>query len=61
VTPLLARARLTANLPFIADGLETDPRISELLARLVDETPCRELTFALDSSFMALLRGSGWT
>ena len=56
VAPLLVQARLTANLPFVADGLEDDPRIGALVQRLTREVPCAELTFAPDAAFVALLR-----
>ncbi len=55
--PLVAKARILANLPFIAEGVESDPRIESLLARLSHAAPCLELTFAPDPSFIELLRG----
>jgi hypothetical protein len=57
VEPLLARARLLANLTFVAEALEQDPRIAALIDRLTDDIPCAELTYALDPSFMRILRG----
>ena len=54
--PLIAQARLAANLPFITEGLEQDERIPTLVAALAGRIPCAELTFALDTGFVALLR-----
>jgi hypothetical protein len=56
VGALEARARLAANLPFLAEGLERDERTALLLDRWVREVPCRRLTFAPDPSFVSLLR-----
>jgi hypothetical protein len=53
---LRAGARLAANLPFVADAIERDDRVAQLVDRLVREVPCRELTFAPDPSFLDLLR-----
>jgi hypothetical protein len=57
VDMLVARARLVANLTFIADAVEKDERIAPLLDRITRSVPCSQLTFALDSSFVELLRG----
>lgn len=54
---LIARARLVANLTFIAEAVERDDRIPPMLERLTSTVPCAELTFALDGSFVDLLRG----
>jgi hypothetical protein len=56
VDALIARARLSANLPFLAEALQVDERVAALLDRFVRSTPCAELTFGLDSSFVSLLR-----
>jgi hypothetical protein len=56
--PLLARARLAANLPFVSAALECDPRVAFVVERLVTRVPCKELTFSPDPSFVELLRGS---
>lgn len=56
VPPLIAQARLAANLPFIAEGLEHDQRIASLVTTLVERVPMAELTFALDTDFVELLR-----
>jgi len=53
---IVARARIAANLPFVADALGTDPRIAALIDRLVEAVPVRELTFARDPSFVEPLR-----
>lgn len=52
---LLSQARLIANLPFVAEGLESDGRIEALVGRVAGEVPCGELTFGLDPSFLRLL------
>ncbi len=54
---LISRARLVANLTFIAEAVEKDDRIPPMLERLTSNVPCAELTFALDGSFVELLRG----
>jgi hypothetical protein len=54
---LIARARLVANLTFIAEAVEKDERIPAMLERLTASVPCAELTFALDGTFLELLRG----
>jgi hypothetical protein len=59
VSGLLARARLTANLPFIAEGVARDERIGSMLERLARSVPCADLTFGLDPGFLELLRR--WT
>lgn len=56
VTPLIARARLLANLPFIADAPEEDPGVGRLVERLSGAVPCAELAFARDGEFVELLR-----
>lgn len=56
VESLLAAARLTANLSFIAEGVGRDERIDALIARVTGEIDCAELTFAPEPSFLALLR-----
>lgn len=56
VERLLAAARLTANLTFIAEAVERDERIVDLLERVVNQVPCAELTFAPEPSFLELLR-----
>jgi len=52
-----AAARVTANLPFVAEGLERDPRIGALVERLVGAVPAFEFGFALDPACVDLLRG----
>lgn len=56
VESLLAAARLTANLPFIAEGVGRDERIDALIERVTGEIRCAELTFAPEPSFLGLLR-----
>jgi hypothetical protein len=53
---LVAKARIAANLPFIAEGIQHDSRIPLLIDRLSGAVPCVEFTFGLDSSFVELLR-----
>jgi len=53
---LLARARVTANLPFISDALESDGRVGAVVDALVSKVDCMELTFGLDTTFVELLR-----
>jgi hypothetical protein len=55
VPALIAKARVAANLPFIAEGIERDPRISMLVDRFADSVPCLEFTFGTESRFLALL------
>ncbi len=57
VPPLLVRARVTANLPFVAEGIEADPRIHEAIERLAGGVPAHDLTFGRDPSFVDLLLG----
>jgi hypothetical protein len=54
-TRLLALARLTANLPFVAASGTQDKVVARFADRLVDAVPCYDLTFALDDSFLPLL------
>lgn len=56
VTELVAQARLIANLPFIAEGIEQEPRIEETIRRLTGEVPCCDFTFSLEPDFVELLR-----
>jgi len=56
VPPLLAQARIVANLPFVAEALDRDERLRAVVERLVERVPCRELTFAPDPGFIGLLR-----
>lgn len=53
---LRARARLTANLPFVAEAIESDGRIARVVDRLVEGVPCLDLTFGLDTGFLPVLR-----
>jgi len=55
VASLIARAKIVANLPFVAEGAERDPRIGAVVERLC-ALPCAELTFDLDPSFVDVLR-----
>jgi hypothetical protein len=53
--PLLARTRILANLPFVAEGLDRDPRVADLVEALIARVPCLELTFDRDPGFVDLL------
>jgi hypothetical protein len=59
VPPLLARARIVANLPFVAEAIERDERVERVVHRLAGATRCMELTFAPDGRYLALLRALG--
>jgi len=54
-SPLRARASLTANFLFVAKDLDSDPRPSRVIDRLLSQVPCRTLVFARDASFLELL------
>jgi hypothetical protein len=56
VSPLLARARVLANLPFIADAPADDPSVGRLVERMTATVPCAQLSFAPDGEFVQLLR-----
>ena len=56
VPPIVAKARIAANLTFVADAVEADDRISGLIEDLATRTPCAELTFAPDPGFVETLR-----
>ena len=53
---LLAKARVTANLTFIADAVERDERVAGVIERLTSQVACADLAFAPDPSFLNLLR-----
>jgi hypothetical protein len=53
---LLARSRILANLPFIADAPEEDGRPARIVERLVRDVPCLDFSFSLDTAFLELLR-----
>lgn len=56
VPPIVAKARIAANLTFVADAVEADDRIPGLIEDLATRTPCAELTFAPDPGFVETLR-----
>jgi hypothetical protein len=56
VPRLLASARLTANLPFIADAGAENVAIAAIVERLFGTTACLELSYPRDASFLELLR-----
>jgi len=53
---LLAKARIVANLTFIAEAVGHDARIGSLPDSLAESVPCADLTFGLEPSFMEILR-----
>jgi hypothetical protein len=56
VSLLQRRARIGANLPFFAEAWTVDPRVERLVETLADAVPFRRLTFAIEPSFLDLLR-----
>ncbi|HKQ62692.1 MAG TPA: hypothetical protein VJS92_15485 [Candidatus Polarisedimenticolaceae bacterium] len=54
--PLLAAARLAANLPYVGELLERDPRVECLLNALAARAPSYTLRFAPDPAFVGCLR-----
>jgi hypothetical protein len=55
VDKLSARARIVANLPFVAEAIADDDRLPTVLSRVVRSVACSELRFALEPSFVELL------
>jgi len=53
---LIARARILANLPFVAEATARDNRVERLVERLATGVACLDFTFALDLTFLELLR-----
>ena len=56
VPAIVAKARIAANLPFIADAVQSDDRIPDLIDNLASRVPCAQLTFAPDPGFIDTLR-----
>ena len=56
VPSIVAKARIAANLTFVADAVQSDDRISCLIEDLATRTPCAQLTFAPDPGFVDTLR-----
>lgn len=56
VPTLSASARVTANLPFVAERLEADDDLPRVVQRLVRGVPAYDLTFAPDPAFVDRLR-----
>jgi hypothetical protein len=56
VPAILSKARIAANLTFVADAVQSDDRVAGLIDRLATRTPCAQLTFAPDPSFVDTLR-----
>ncbi len=56
--PALAiKTRLLSNLTFIAELVAADPRVAAVVEKLAAEVPSAVLTFALEPSFVDLLKG----
>ena len=53
---LLASARLTANLPFIAEAGAESEAIASIVERLFGTIACLELSYPRDPTFLELLR-----
>lgn len=56
VDALRVRARVAANLPFVGDALERDGRVADVVERISTGAPARSLAFAVDRSFVDVLR-----
>ncbi len=50
------RARLFANLPFVAEALQDDARVRSAVERVVTSVPAATLTFSRDAGFVDLLK-----
>jgi len=55
VSGLESRARVLANLPFVADGVADDRRVTETIERWLASVPTRMLTFGRDRAFIDTL------
>lgn len=55
VSGIEARARILANLPFVAEGIARDARVSDTTDRLASTIPARLLTFGRDTAFLEIL------
>jgi hypothetical protein len=56
VATILAKARIAANLTFIAEAVQSDDQVAGLIDGLATRTPCARLTFPPDPSFLGPLR-----
>jgi hypothetical protein len=56
VSRLEAQSRLAANLPFVAEGLERDPRIGAVVDSLLAAVPCVRFTFPIAGPILPALR-----
>jgi len=56
VPAIVAKARIAANLTFVADAVQLDDRVAALIDDLATRTPCAQLTFAPDPGFVEALR-----
>jgi hypothetical protein len=55
VSGIESRARVLANLPFVADGVAGDRRVTETIERWVASVPTRVLTFGREPAFVETL------
>ncbi len=55
VPALVTRARLTANLPFVAESTGNDPRVDALVDRMASVVPCVDFTFDLSGDYLDTL------
>ena len=55
VSGIESRARVLANLPFVADGVAGDRRVTETIEGWVAAVPTRKLTFGRDTAFIETL------
>ena len=55
VSGIESYAKVLANLPFVADGVAADPRVTETIEAWIDSVPTRKLTFGRDPAFIDTL------
>jgi len=55
VSGIESRAKVLANLPFVADGVAADRRVTETIEAWIATVPTRKLTFGRDPAFIDTL------
>ena len=55
VSGIESRAKVLANLPFVADGVAEDRRVTETIEAWISSVPTRKLTFGRDPAFVYTL------
>ena len=55
VSGIESRAKVLANLPFVADGVAADRRVTETIEAWISSVPTRKLSFACDPAFIDTL------